>query len=261
MSHQQPTNSYHFDARIRYSETDSEGILTMEGLLNYFQDCSTFQSEDGGVGIKPLKDLQQAWVINSWQIEIAEFPRLCDEVTVGTVPYGLTGFIGNRNFYMQRVSDGKMLAVANSVWSLFDMVKMLPARIPDEMRAAYPLGEKLPMEYLPRKLRFQEGGEGIRFATGRPITVHEHHLDTNHHVNNAQYIRMAISCLQENGFLTQVEKISRCRADYRQQAHLDDVLTPQIAVLEDDTCMVSLNAADGSAVCIVELQTRQENYV
>ena len=33
---------YAFDSRIRYSETDSEGYLTLDALLNYFQDCSTF---------------------------------------------------------------------------------------------------------------------------------------------------------------------------------------------------------------------------
>ena len=32
---------YAFDSRIRYSETDSEGYLTLDALLNYFQDCST----------------------------------------------------------------------------------------------------------------------------------------------------------------------------------------------------------------------------
>ena len=42
---------YAFDSRIRYSETDSEGYLTLDALLNYFQDCSTFHSEDVGLGI------------------------------------------------------------------------------------------------------------------------------------------------------------------------------------------------------------------
>ena len=42
---------YAFGSRIRYSETDSEGRLTLNALLNYFQDCSTFHSEDVGLGI------------------------------------------------------------------------------------------------------------------------------------------------------------------------------------------------------------------
>ena len=35
---------YTFDSRVRYSETDEEGRLTVTGIINYMQDCSTFQS-------------------------------------------------------------------------------------------------------------------------------------------------------------------------------------------------------------------------
>ena len=41
---------YTFDSRIRYSETDETGALSLLGVINYMQDCSTFQSEDIGLG-------------------------------------------------------------------------------------------------------------------------------------------------------------------------------------------------------------------
>ena len=37
---------YQYQTRIRYSELDESGHLRPEALLDYFQDCSTFQSED-----------------------------------------------------------------------------------------------------------------------------------------------------------------------------------------------------------------------
>ncbi|MGN0381038.1 MAG: acyl-[acyl-carrier-protein] thioesterase, partial [Suilimivivens sp.] len=37
---------YTYKSRIRYSEIDEGGNLRLETLLDYFQDCSTFQSED-----------------------------------------------------------------------------------------------------------------------------------------------------------------------------------------------------------------------
>ena len=48
---------YTFDSRVRYSETDSGGKLTMASLINYFQDCSTFQAEELGVGVEYLRAL------------------------------------------------------------------------------------------------------------------------------------------------------------------------------------------------------------
>lgn len=47
---------YEFDSRVRYSEVDHHGTMTVPALINYFQDCSTFQSEDLGIGTTVLKE-------------------------------------------------------------------------------------------------------------------------------------------------------------------------------------------------------------
>ena len=67
---------YTFNSRIRYSELNSQGFLSTEALMNYFQDCSTFQSEDLGIGLEYLDEMNAAWVINSWQVDIRRYPKL-----------------------------------------------------------------------------------------------------------------------------------------------------------------------------------------
>ena len=71
---------YSFNERIRYSELGENGELSLLGLLNLFQDCSTFQSEDLGLGIEYLKGKKEAWWVNSWQIDIIKLPVLADNV-------------------------------------------------------------------------------------------------------------------------------------------------------------------------------------
>ena len=61
---------YTFTGKIRYSETDAYGFLTPEKLIDYFQDCSTFQSEDLGIGVKKLRSQGLAWIIVYWRVEI-----------------------------------------------------------------------------------------------------------------------------------------------------------------------------------------------
>ena len=85
---------YSFDSRIRYSECDSEGKLAVTALLNYFQDCSTMQSEDLGVGVKALHERGTLWVVNSWHIEIIRMPGLGERIETGTIPYEIRGFFG-----------------------------------------------------------------------------------------------------------------------------------------------------------------------
>lgn len=66
---------YTFESRVRFSEADHTELLTLPGLVNYFQDCSTFQSEDIGYGVESLKKSGQAWILSAWQIVVNRCPK------------------------------------------------------------------------------------------------------------------------------------------------------------------------------------------
>ena len=238
---------YTFNSRIRYSEVDINGKLTLESLIDYFQDCSTFQTQDGPASMEYLRQLDLAWVLNSWQIEIKRYPKLCEEVVIGTVPYELKGALGLRNFFMD-TKGGERLAVANSVWTLFNFEKGIPSRVTPVILDAYPLEDKLAMNYGDRKIKLPDNGESY---TCEDITVRKHNLDTNNHVNNGQYIRMAMECLRDSH-----KEITSMRAEYKRQAKLGDILKPVVIKnkTEDNSIYtVSLNNEDGQQVCTVEL--------
>ena len=61
---------YSFESMVRYSELDESGKLSLLAIFNYFQDCSTFQSESLGKGIEYLKSKNVAWWLANWQVEI-----------------------------------------------------------------------------------------------------------------------------------------------------------------------------------------------
>ena len=67
---------YQFKSRVRYSETGVDARLSLMGIMNYMQDCSTFQSEDCGVGLAYLEEKNRAWLLSSWQIQILRRPAL-----------------------------------------------------------------------------------------------------------------------------------------------------------------------------------------
>lgn len=238
---------YTFRSRVRYSEIDCDGRLSMEALLNYFQDCSTFQSEDLGVGIQYMAEEKQVWVMSSWQIVVKRYPRLSEEIVIGTLPYEFKGFLGFRNFFMETV-DGEQLAVANSLWSLLDLATGKPTKPSSYMLDAYQLEEKLPMEYAPRKIVVPEQGR-----KEEPIVVKLHHLDTNHHVNNGQYVDMAMAYLPENF------PVGQLRAEYKKQAFLNDILYPYVADTERDgkrVLVISLRDREGGVYVNVELEEK-----
>jgi len=151
---------YIFNSRIRYSECDGDCRLTVPALVNYFQDVSTFQSEDLGVGFAYLEPKDMVWVLAAWQIEIKRLPQIGEEVEVGTLPYEFKGFMGLRNFCM-RTKEGEMLAVANSQWTLLNTKTFKPERPTEEMLAAYVLEPKMEMNYTVRKVSMPQEMEQI----------------------------------------------------------------------------------------------------
>lgn len=233
---------YSFNSRIRYSESDSEGKLTIASLLNYFQDCSTFHSEDLGLGVDYLKEQHQIWVLSAWQVVVERYPRQCERVEVGTFPYEFKGFLGYRNFFL-RSQQGEKLAFANSLWTLLDTDTMKPAMPTPEMLERYQLEERLDMEYAPRKINIPSDGQLLE-----PVVVKKHHLDTNHHVNNGQYVSMALECLPENFAVHQL------RAEYKKQAFLEDVLYPYVAEVENGY-VVALRDEQGGVFASVEVKS------
>lgn len=89
---------YSFDSRVRYSEVDVDRELTLTGIINYLQDCSTFQSEDLNLGLDYLEQSNRAWWLSSWQIVIERRPRFGEEIVISTWPYDFKGMYGYRNF-------------------------------------------------------------------------------------------------------------------------------------------------------------------
>ena len=210
---------YHYESRVRFSETDKERKLTLEAIVDQFQDCSTFQTEDLGVGFSYLLPKNLTWVLSYWHIVVEEYPDLGERIQICTLPYDFRGCFGKRNFFMEK--GKRRIVKADSLWTLIDMEKMLPAKVPKEVSGKYPEEEKIDMEYLPRKIAI----EGVE-NQAETLVIQKQHLDCNDYVNNGQYIKMASVYLPEDF------AVSQMRAEYKKQAHLGDVIYPYIYEME-----------------------------
>ncbi|MDR1766645.1 MAG: acyl-[acyl-carrier-protein] thioesterase [Lachnospiraceae bacterium] len=208
---------YSFNSRVRYSEIDQRGRLSVPAVINYLQDCSTLQSEDLGKGVSYMKGQHRAWWLSSWQIVIDRRPVLGEPITVSTWPYDFRGIYGYRNFTIQD-KTGAYLVRANSVWFLFDTREGRPVRVGEDDVRGYVSGEeRLDMDYAARKIPFKPGEDA-----GEPFPVGAHHIDTNHHVNNAAYVEMAMGEIPEDF------EVGEVRADYKKAAVKGDIIVPYV---------------------------------
>ena len=231
--------SYSFKGRVRYSEIGENGCLTLPGIQDYYQDCCTFQSESIGQGMEALEKRHRAWVLSFWQIVVKRYPQMGEQIIASTAPYAFKGFLGMRNFTLT-TENGELLSWANSIWTNLDTEKGIPARLTEEDIKGYILDEKIEMEYAPRKITLPD-----EMTKEEPFAIQKHHLDTHHHVNNCQYIRMAADYLPE-GFV-----IHQMRAEYKKQALLGDVFHPGVKK-EEGKVVVSLSNESGEPYAVVE---------
>lgn len=232
---------YTFDSRIRYSEIDHRGVLTLPGLINYFQDCSTFQSEDIGYGVEYGKEHNRAWVLSYWQIVVDRYPNMFEQVTTGTFAYDISGLLAERNFFMND-ADGRQLACANSIWVYMNTETGRPVVPDEEELAAYGLEPKLEMEYEGRRIR-----SAAVYEEKEAFPVCRSHIDTNEHVNNSQYVQMALELLPKDRTVHQV------RVAYKKSAVLGDMIYPKLAE-EDGRTVIELCDESGNAYAVVELK-------
>ena len=176
------------DGRVRFSEIDHTRKITVPSIINYFQDCSTFQSEDIGVGLDVLSKKKKAWILTYWQIVIDHYPKMNDK----------------------------------------------------EELDAYGQCEPLEMEYESRKIALPEDCMSLE-----PFPVRRYHIDTNEHVNNCQYVQMAMEMLDQERVIRQV------RVEYKKSAVLGDMIVPRTGD-RDGRTVVELCTTEGELYAAVE---------
>lgn len=232
---------YTFESRVRFSEVDATEKLTLPGVVNYFQDCTTFQSEELGRGIEALKAIGKGWILSSWQIEVNRYPKICEKLKIDTWATTFDGIYGNRNFRLRTEND-EVLARANSIWVYMDLVKGRPLRPDQDVISAYEIDPPLDMEPVSRKIALPK-----ELEEREAFPVLRHQIDVNNHVNNCQYIQMALEVLPECG------RAKKIRVEYKKSAVFGDMICPKVAI-EADRKVVELCGTDGSVFAVVEMR-------
>jgi acyl-ACP thioesterase len=110
-------------------------------------------------------------------------------------------------------------------------------------------GDERPADLPQISRHLKPQGEG---TTTSPIVITEQHLDTNRHVNNAEYVRFALLAAGELGHTID---LTRLEVQYRTMALLGDTLSPVVYGGGNDIT-VSINGEDGKARAIVRMEGR-----
>ena len=232
---------YSLKYKVTTSTCDSEGRLKLYSALQMMQDCSEMWI-DSEPGIKQYFTVQNmAQLLVSRQVEIVRVPSYKEELTVTTSVYGMKPMFGFRNTFIYD-AEGKPCYRTWSMGAFVDKSDGKLKRIDEATLDSMHLDPQLELNYQDRRIILpKEGGKTLE-----PIRVLRADIDYNKHMNNANYVRVAMELLPEDF------EVKGLRVEHRVAAKLADQLIPTLYE-QDGTYIVALSVGN-EVSAIIEFQ-------
>ncbi len=178
--------------RVRYRETDRNGILKLSSWFDFLQEAAANHATRLGVGLEALSERELLWVLSRLHLAIRRYPEIGETVTVETWPNGFRRLFAHRQFRLTG-EDGKELAVASSAWLLLSAEKLRPVRL-EQLPVTLPPNAEKP-DYFPLEAKLPEPETPECFDVRIRPTME----DVNGHLNNAEYAGLVQDCATEPG--------------------------------------------------------------
>ena len=208
---------YTLNYTVTTSCCDSEGKLKLYSALQMMQDCSEMWIDSEPTARKFFNDNNMTQLLATRQVEVVRVPRFKEELTVTTSIYEVLPMYGFRNTFI-RDAQGQPCYRTWSMGAFVDLSTGKLARLSEDTIASLTLEAKQEMSYRGRRIILpkQEG------TVLEAVPVMRADIDYNRHMNNANYVRIAMELLPE-GF-----EVKDMRVEYRIAAKQGDLLTPTL---------------------------------
>jgi len=187
------------DYLVHYYEADCNRRLTLQALIQYFEDISILHTSSLGYDLAFYAANNCGWMLLKWDIRIHRLPMFGETVRVATRVHSMRRFLADR-VYTVRDASGALLVEGRSIWLLADTVKRRPLRVSEEQFTKYGLSKESEKDFImiddvgpfPFTEPADGGGSPVHRASVR--TGHSD-IDTNSHVNNVRYLTWALDSL------------------------------------------------------------------
>ena len=241
---------YPYHTRVATSHCGSDGRMTLTALITAMQDCSQLWMESEPAIARAFDEQGLTMVLASRQLDVARYPTYGEKLTVVTSIYECKRSFGHRNTVVYD-EDGEAVAKSWAVGAFVDAQSGKMGAMPQETLGTITIDPRIEMDYLPRKVKVPADSMFVRCD---PVAVRRSDIDFNRHVNNAQYVRMAIDCLPQDAY-DAVMPAARLRVEYARPAHLGNTMVPHVHQLPEGVVVVRLqDAADEAGVSFASLE-------
>ena len=179
-------------------------------------------------------------LLASRQVQVVRVPSFKETLTVTTSVYEVKSMFGFRNTFIYD-AQGRPCYKTWSMGAFVDKTTGHLKRADEQLMSTLTLEPRLEMDYRDRRIILGRADGDAMPA----VTVMRADIDYNRHMNNANYVRVAMELLPADFLVTGL------RVEYRAAARCGDVLVPTVYRPEPDVVVVAL-AIGETVAAIVE---------
>lgn len=232
---------YKIDNIVTTSTCDKNGDLKLFSAFQMMQDCSEMWIDSEPVIGGFFEKSGMTQLLAARQVEIIRVPKYKERLTTVTSVFDVKPMFGFRNTFIYDADDNPCY----KTWSMGAFVDRKTGRlqrIPQDVLASTHIEPKKEMTYGDRRIILPKDAE---FTDQPVVAVTRNDIDYNGHMNNANYIRIAMEYLPE-GF-----KYSNVRVEFKRPARLGEAITSRTYLLPDGTFYIEM-LVDGAVATIIQ---------
>lgn len=207
-------NFYSYDFRVNYSDVDENNQTTNRGFLRLMQEIAGIHSGILGYGVNDIPKTSLAWIVLNWKLKVYTRPPVNTKLVINTWTNAKNSLFMYRNFEV--LDENKnLIAKAISKWVIYDINKKHVSRFNEDLKKkSLGFNKVLFEEECNEKLKEPENSKFVM-----DYLVLRRDIDTNHHVNNLNYLDYSLEAIPENYNFQNVEIM------YKNEAKLYDTIS------------------------------------
>ncbi|WP_455628801.1 acyl-[acyl-carrier-protein] thioesterase [Parabacteroides chinchillae] len=182
---------FHFDAESY--QMDFRGRVTIPMIGNYLIHAASAHAAGRGFGYDDMTERHTAWVLSRLALEVTEYPKNAQSITVYTWVDEVGRLFTSRCFELAD-GEGKTFGFARSVWAAIDLESRRPTLLDVEGLSIYISDRICPIEKPGKILPVENKTEGV------PYMVKYSDLDINGHLNSIKYMEHLLDLFDINMF-------------------------------------------------------------
>jgi len=218
--------------------------LSNKGILRIMQEIACIHSSYCGIGVNDSKEKGLAWIILNWKLKVFSRPKWNTTLNVKTWSSKQNHICFYRDFEITD-EENNLVAVSTSKWILLDINTGTFAKLSSELTEKYIHVDKHVFNE-PFHEKLKEPAESV-FV--KDYQVSKKDLDTNHHVNNLNYLDFAYEALPVNI----QTNFSNVEIMYKHEAKLGDILSMYFYKSDEYYLVIIKNKKTGMLHCVVKL--------